>query len=92
MRVIKLDHRYTMSKYGFTHAIEWTNITKLRPNSKPYKDFFRISDICRSQFGESWYRYLGTDGRWSAQRENGRSFARIYFKSERMITMVQLLL
>lgn len=90
MNFIKLNNRYTMKSYGFECALEWTNSTKLQYNSKGYNEFYKIHKIANQIFGCQWSRYVNTNGVWYPKREDTRTYARIYFRNEKHITLVQL--
>lgn len=84
----KLDNRHAMKKDGFTHMIEWSNITNLRNNQKSGKEFYEISATTSKMFGCGWSRYFNSEGKWCSISNVSRIPPRIYYKSEKYISLV----
>lgn len=90
MNLIKLDNRFTMKKYGFECMLEWTNVEQLQYNGTHYNLFYKIRSAAQNTLGPEWSQYFTLDGKWLARREDSKAFARIYFRNEKYITLVQM--
>ncbi len=92
MKLIKLDNRFRMKHYGFECALIWGTHFRLQYNSVVYKHYYDIARSARNTLGIEWNQYVNPNGKWVAERENGKQTARIYFRNEKYLTLVQLAL
>lgn len=83
----RLDNRHAMTKNGFTHMIEWTNITSLFKSPKSRNEFYAIRFEAERLFGNGWSLYFNIEGKWWGA-QSPRMPPRIYFKSEKYISLV----
>jgi hypothetical protein len=79
-----------MKKHGFECALEWSNLGRLEYGSKSYNEFYKIDQAARKLFGCEWSKYVNQTGKFSSKREDSKTFARIYFRNEKYLTLVQL--
>jgi hypothetical protein len=84
----KLDNRHAMTKNGFTHMIEWTNVPSLFKSPKSRNEFYAIRSEAERLFGNGWSLYFNIEGKWCGANNTARMPPRIYFKSEKYISLV----
>jgi hypothetical protein len=84
----KLDNRHAMKKNGFTHMIEWSNVTSLVKSPNSRNEFYAVRDAASNLFGNGWSPYFNNQGKWSSASNVSRIPPRIYFKSEKYISLV----
>ena len=84
----KLDNRHAMKKDGFTHMLEWSNLTNLNSSPQSRKEFYAIYEAASKVFGNGWSRYFNYEGKWLGASNTSRIRPRIYFKREQYILLV----
>lgn len=84
----KLDNRHTMKKHGFTHMLEWSNVLNLKLYPTYRKEFDSICRAASKVFGNGWSLYFNNDGKWLSETNVTRNPPRIYFKSEKYISLI----
>ena len=84
----KLDNRHAMKKNGFTHMIEWTNVLRPKHGNRSHTEFYSLSKTASNLFGQSWSPYFNNQGKWSSASNVSRIPPRLYFKSEKYISLV----
>jgi hypothetical protein len=77
-----------MKKDGFTHMLEWTNVTSLIKSPNSRNQFYAIQRAASEIFGNSWSRYFNNTAKWASVSNVSRIPPRIYFKSEKYISLV----
>lgn len=84
----KLDNRHAMTRHGFTHMIEWSNVTSLFKSPKSRNEFYAIRSEAERLFGNGWSQFFNIEGKWLSTSNTARMPPRIYFKSEKYISLV----
>jgi hypothetical protein len=83
MKIIKINNRYTMAKFGFTLAMVWDRWDN--PLVNPYEmAFLQAFGYHSFRLNANWYTRFGS-------RKNGRRPYSIYVKNLDMITTVLLM-
>lgn len=77
-----------MTEHGFTHMIEWSNVTKLSYGGRSHKEFYALDTAAFELMGYHWSRNFNPDGKWRTTMGNSKQPPRIYFKSEKYISLV----
>ena len=77
-----------MIKWGFTHMIEWSDIINLLKSPKSHKEFYAIRSESERLFGNGWSRYFNYEAKWLSASNTSRTPPRIYYKSEKYISLV----
>ena len=84
----KLDRRHTMLEHGFTHMIEWPNLTKLSYGTRSHKEFYALGNATSKLLGHGWSKHFNPAGKWRSTVGNSKQPPRIYFRDERQISLV----
>lgn len=77
-----------MTEHGFTHMIEWSNVAKLAYGSRSHTEFYALNKAASKLFGQSWSRHFNNTGKWASLINTHRAPPRLYFKSEKYISLV----
>jgi len=77
-----------MTAHGFTHMIEWSNVTKLRYGTRSYDEYHALDKAAFDLMGYNWSQHFNTAGKWRPSMGNSKQPPRMYFKSEKYISLV----